>query len=626
MASLLQVEHLTKSFDDRILFSDITFGINEGDKIGLIAKNGMGKTTLLRCLAGLESADSGSIVERNGLRMCLLEQMPQLDESATVLHACMQGAGDVVKAVNDYEIALKSGDAVRIADTTAAMDAVGAWDYEDRLRQLLSQLGVGDMFALIGTLSGGQRKRVAIARAILQQPQLLLLDEPSNHLDIESIEWLEGYLSRAKIAFLMVTHDRYLLDRVCTKIFEIDRTNVYEYAGNYDNYLRRRQERIDAMSAELAKVKNLLRKEQEWMNRQPQARAGKAKYRIDNYYDLRQRAAVDLRERNVSLQVKSSYIGSKIFEANGISKRFGDKVVLDDFNYIFSRYEKVGIIGHNGVGKSTFIKMLLGEVMADSGSWDIGQTVNFGYYSQQGISFRPDKKVIDVISEIADDIILNEGQQRLSPSQFLQQFLFTPADQQKLVAKLSGGEKSRLYLASILIRQPNFLVLDEPTNNLDIVTLGVLEQYLADFKGCAIIVSHDRFFLDSVVDHLFVFEGDGVVKDFPGNYSDYREMRKAEAVAAEKAAKELETKRKQKTPEPKAPSTRPAKLSFKERKEMETLESELESLNAEKAALEAKFNSGETLPDILALSARYEEVKLLLDDKELRWLELSEKA
>lgn len=627
MASFLQIENLTKSYGDRLLFADVTFGINEGDKIGLIAKNGMGKTTLLRCIAGQESVDSGTVTFTSGLRMGFLEQSPQLDENLTVTEACLQADSAVTQAIRTYEEALASGDDTRIAAASEAMDAANAWDYEDRLRQMLSQLGITDLNKPVGQLSGGQRKRVALAKVILEEPQLVLLDEPTNHLDIESIEWLESFLQRSRVALLMVTHDRYFLDRVCTRIIEIDRSQIFSYEGNYDNYLRRRRERIEAMTAELAKVKNTLRREQEWMNRQPQARAGKAKFRIDNFYDLKQRAAIDLRQRNVSLNVKSSYIGSKIFEASHVSKRFGDKIILDDFNYIFSRYEKVGIIGHNGVGKSTFIKMLLGEVATDSGTWDIGTTVRFGYYRQDGMHFSPDKKVIEAITDVADDIVLNGGELRLNPSQFLQQFLFTPADQQKLIAKLSGGERSRLYLASVLLGSPNFLILDEPTNDLDIVTLGILEEYLTDFEGCVIVVSHDRYFLDNIVDHLFVLPGDGSVKDFPGNYSDYRQWQQQQD--AEKKAQEAERAAKRTDnadTKPQSTRERPAKLTFKERKEFEQLEAELEALNAEKDALDALFNSGETIADIAEKSQRYTELTALIDEKEMRWLELSEKA
>lgn len=591
MISYLQIENLTKSHGDRMIFADVTFGINQGDKIALIAKNGTGKTTLLRCLAGTESADSGKITPRSGLKTGILEQTPQLPDEMTV------------------------------------EDFVGN---DDKLRRLLTQMEVFVTPQLIGNLSGGQRKRLALAKVIASEPDLLILDEPTNHLDIPTIEWLENYLTRSKVTLLMVTHDRYFLDRVCDKIIEIDRTSLYVYEGNYANYLRRRRERIDGMSAELAKVKNTLRKEQEWMNRQPQARAGKAQYRIDAFHDLKKRSQIDLRERNVNLSVKSSYIGSKIFEASHVSKSFGDKCVLRDFNYIFSRYEKVGIVGRNGAGKSTFIKMLQGLVQPDSGHFDVGETVRFGYYSQEGINFDENKRVIDAITDLAEEIVVNDGV-HYSPMQFLQHFLFTPVDQQKYISKLSGGERSRLHLASVLMRSPNFLILDEPTNDLDIVTLGILEEYLAEFKGCVIVISHDRFFLDSIADHLFVFEGDGVVKDFPGNYTEYRqwrdnrdredkEARAAQANAAKVPATESDAPRVSRGGLERAP-----KLTFKERKELESLTTEIDALTAEKAELEAIFNSGAEIPDIAEKSARYTEVSNLLDEKEMRWLELSEK-
>lgn len=624
MASYLQIENLTKSYGDRMLFADITFGINEGDKIGLIAKNGMGKTTLLRCIAGTESADSGSVIFRNDLKVGFLEQTPHLDNNLSVLQTCIGDSGPIIIAIESYEAALQSGDINKIAHATELMDASQAWDYEDRLKQMLSQLGIPDFSMPVSVLSGGQKKRVALAKIILENPDLLILDEPTNHLDISSIEWLESYLSQSKMTILMVTHDRYFLDRICSKIIELDHEQAFFYDGNYDNYLRRRSERIEAMTAELAKVKNTLRREQEWMNRQPQARAGKAKFRIDAFYDLKKRAAIDLRERNVNLSVKSSYIGSKIFEASHISKRYGDKIILNDFNYVFSRYEKLGIIGTNGVGKSTFIKMLQGLVPSDSGKWDVGETVKFGYYSQDGISFDPAKKVIDAITEIAENVVMDDGSQHLSPSQFLQHFLFSPADQQKHIAKLSGGERCRLHLAAVLMRSPNFLILDEPTNDLDIITLGLLEEYLSDFKGCAIIISHDRYFLDNIVDHLFVLEGNGVVKDFPGNYSDYRKWQQDMATQnANEKAKITEKTKKNGTGKDKA--DRPAKLSFKERKELEELTVEIDELSTEKAMLEAAFASGEQLTDIEAKSLRYNQLKDLLDIKELRWLELSEK-
>ncbi len=590
--SFLQVENLTKSYGDRLLFEDVTFGVYEGDKIGIIAKNGTGKSTLLKLIAGKESPDSGNIIFRNGLRVGILEQTPVFGTDMTVMDYCL----DVNHHIHEED----------------------AQNYVDRTRQLLSQLDINDTGARIDTLSGGQAKRVAMAKVILSEPDLIILDEPTNHLDIGVIEWLENWLTRSRVTLLMVTHDRYFLDRVTNKIIEIDRQQIFTYDGNYDYYLRRRQERIDALTSELAKVKNTLRKEQEWMRRQPQARAGKAKYRIDAFYDLKSRSRVNLAESNVELNVKSSYIGSKIFEAEGVSKRYGDKVILDDFTYTFSRYEKLGIIGHNGVGKSTFIKMLQGIVPVDSGAWNVGETVKFGYYSQEGISFDENKRVIDAITEIADDIVVN-GDVRYSPMQFLTHFLFSPADQQKYIHTLSGGERARLHLASVLMRSPNFLILDEPTNDLDIVTLGILEDYLRGFKGCLIVVSHDRFFLDSIVDHLFVLEGEGVIKDFPGNYTEYREYADAQRKLSEPQKASQPTGEKPRRPR------ESNKMTFKERKEFEALTEEIDALNAEKSELEAIFNSGEVVNDIAEKSARYEEVKALLDEKELRWLELSEK-
>lgn len=626
MATLLQIENLTKSYGDRMLFADATFGIDEGDKVGIIARNGMGKTTMLRCIAGLEPFDSGSVTPTSALRMAYLEQSPDMPSEMNAIQWCLDIDSPVTNAVREYEAAMASVDHERVAAASEHMDNLAAWDYHDRLRQTLGRLGISEFEKPLGQLSGGQRKRVALARVVMCDPQLLLLDEPTNHLDIESIEWLEQFLQRSKIALLLVTHDREFLDRVCSRIIEIDRSTTYIYEGNYANYERRRAERIDAMTAELAKVRNTLRKEQEWMNRQPQARAGKARFRIDNFYNLKEKAAVDLRQRDVALNVKAGYIGSKIFEATHICKRFGDHTILDDFSYVFSRYEKVGIIGHNGVGKSTFIKMLLGEIESDSGKWDIGTTVRFGYYRQDGISFNEGKRVVDVITEVADDIVLNGGEIRVNPLQFLQYFLFSPADQQKLVGKLSGGERARLYLASVLLSQPNFLVLDEPTNDLDIATLGILEQYLADFGGCLIVVSHDRRFLDNVVDHLFVLPGDGSVKDFPGTYTEFRawqarqeaERTAAEAVAQERKAACAEAKPRR--------SSRPERLTFKEKKEFEALEEELKSLNDELSALESLFQSGSPIEDIAEKSARYEELKSIIDEKEMRWLELSEKA
>ncbi len=585
----LSIENLSKSYGDRLLFADIAFGVDEGEKIGIVARNGTGKSTLLRILAGEESPDDGRVVYRRDLRVGYLPQEPVFAPGITVGEAAVEN----------------------LDQDNHPTDA-------DAMQRLLTSLGLPDPSMRVDKLSGGQRKKLAIARAVIGDPELLILDEPTNHLDISTIEWLEGYLKRSRVAILMVTHDRYFLDRVCNKIIELDNRQAYVVEGNYAMYLRRRAERIEAMTAELAKVKNTLRREQEWMNRQPQARAGKAKFRIDSFHELKARSHVDLRERNIVLDASSSRIGSKIFEAEGVCKRFGDKVILDDFTYTFARGEKIGLVGENGVGKSTFIKMLQGIEPFDSGRWDIGETVRFGYYSQDGISFDENKKVIDAVTEIADDIELGEGRS-IAPMQYLQRFLFSVPDQQKYIHTLSGGERCRLHLATVLMRQPNFLILDEPTNDLDIITLGILEEYLAEFKGCVLVVSHDRYFLDNIADHIFVMEGGGVVKDFPGNYSEYR------AFVAQQA-REKEAPKKAEAAKPRR-QERPERMTFKERREFEAIGSEIAALEEEKEALEAFFNSGESAApeEFEAKSRRYNEVKELIDEKELRWLELSEK-
>ncbi len=618
MANVLNIENLTKSYGDRLLFGDLTFGVEQGDKIGIVARNGTGKTTLLRILAGVEDADSGNVVFRNDLRVGYLPQEPTFN-GATVYEAALDNDCDPrAAAVLEYRHALATGDEELTHKAFSKMEKLGAWDYEDRLRQLLTRLEFTDLDAPVAKLSGGQRKRLAITRLVMAEPDFLILDEPTNHLDIATIEWLEGYLKRSKATLMMVTHDRYFLDRVCNKIIELDDCNAYIVDGNFDMYLRRRSERIEAMAAEVARARNTLRKEQEWMSRQPQARAGKAKFRIDNFYDLKERAQRRHVEKDVRLENGSSRIGSKIFEAEGVCKRFGDKVILDDFTYTFARGEKLGIVGVNGVGKSTFIKLLQGIVPLDSGRWELGETLRFGYYSQDGIQFNRDKKVVDAITKLAEDIELKEGI-HLSPMQYLQRFLFSPADQQKYIHTLSGGERCRLHLATVLMRRPNFLILDEPTNDLDIVTLGILEEYLADFAGCVIVISHDRYFLDNIVDHLFVMEGNGVIRDFPGNYSDYRAYLDSQPAQQKPAAEEKKDTR--------VRAERPAKMSFKERKEFEALEAEIAALNKEKAELEELFASGADIAgdEFNRLSQRYSELGPLLDEKEMRWLELSEK-
>ena len=593
MISYLQIEKLTKSFGDRLLFEDVTLGVFQGDKIGIVARNGAGKTTFLNIIAGREDYDSGNVVFRNGIRVGYLEQNPPIPSEMTALEYASADISDS-----------EEGNGVDLA------------------RQMLTQFNILDLDLPMERMSGGQLKRVALARVLLSKPDMLILDEPTNHLDIDMIEWLETYLTRQKTTLLMVTHDRYFLDKICSRIIEIDRQGVYSYEGNYDYYLAKRQERMEALGAELSRVKNLLRTELEWMRRQPQARGSKAKYRIDNFHDLEKRSRVNLSTKDVALNVKSTYIGSKIFEAKDVCKAFGDKKILDHWSYNFARYEKVGIVGDNGVGKSTFIKLLLGELQPDSGGFDIGETVRWGYYSQEGLTgFDEKKKVIDAVREIAEDVRIDD-KTRLSASQFLSQFLFTPETQQKYIYKLSGGERRRLYLATVLMRSPNFLILDEPTNDLDIMTLSVLEDYLVKFKGCVIVVSHDRFFLDRIVDHLFVFKGDGVVRDFPGDYSTYRHcvaQEEKERRQAEKTVKAPEQKQSRRQNEPKR------KLSFKERKEMEELTALTESLEAERKDLEAQLSSG-TLgnEEIVAVGKRLAEVVETLDESEMRLLELME--
>ncbi|MCH5220582.1 MAG: ABC-F family ATP-binding cassette domain-containing protein [Muribaculaceae bacterium] len=583
---ILQTENLTKSYGDRMLFADVTFTINEGDKVGLIAKNGMGKSTMLKILGGQEDYDSGKIVTRSNLKVSVLEQTPDFAEYET--------PRDFIETFTKDE------------------------EIKSDLIKFITRIGEGlNLDEKFVNLSGGQKKRVAIAETLALKPDLLILDEPTNHLDIKTIEWLEGFLSKARVSLLLVTHDRYFLDRICNRIIEIDRQRIFSYTGNYSRYLEERRHRIEVMGAELSKVKNILRKEQDWMSRQPQARAGKAKYRIDRYYDLKERSRVNINEKNVAINAKSTYVGNKIFHAHSVTKRFGDKCVLKDFSYDFARYDKIGIVGENGVGKSTFIKMLQGLVEPDSGFFEVGETVRFGYYSQDRCVFNPEKTVFDAVSDIADEIEL--GDQKLNAMQYLQHFLFSPKDQQKYISTLSGGELSRLYLATVLMRRPNFLVLDEPTNDLDIVTLGILEEYLTDFKGCAIIISHDRYFLDNIVEHIFVMTGDGGIKDFPGTYTDYLEY-------CRETEENRETPSREKTDSRKPRTEKAPRLTFNEKREFETLTGEIESLTKEKKQLEELFNSGQAIADIEKHALRFSEIKDLLDEKEMRWLELSEKA
>ena len=618
MTPYLQVENLTKSFGDLVLFNGISFGIAEGQRIGLIAKNGSGKTTLLNILAGKEGYDEGKITFRRDLRVGYLEQSPKYPEELTVLEACFYHGNSTVELIKEYERCMETPDNPGMDELLVRMEHEKAWDYERRAKQILSQLKIRDFSQKIGHLSGGQLKRVALANILITEPDLLILDEPTNHLDLDMTEWLEEYLNRGSLSLLMVTHDRYFLDRVCSEIIEIDNRQLYSYKGNYSYYLEKRQERIEATNAEIARANNLYRTELEWMRRMPQARGHKARYREEAFYELEKVAKQRTYDANVKLDVKASYIGSKIFEADHLCKRFGDLKILDDFSYIFARYEKMGIVGNNGTGKSTFIKILMGLEKPDSGTLDIGETVRFGYYSQEGLQFNEQMKVIDVITDIAEVIELGNGK-RLTASQFLQHFLFTPETQHSYVYKLSGGERRRLYLCTVLMRNPNFLVLDEPTNDLDIVTLQVLEEYLHNFKGCVIVVSHDRYFMDKVVDHLLVFKGQGDIRDFPGNYSDYRDWKLAKAEHEKEAAKPKE----EKTQRVRLNDKR--RMTFKERKEFEQLEKEIAALEEEKKQIEEALCSGTLSVD--ELTEKSKRLPLLndeLDEKTMRWLELSE--
>lgn len=618
MTPYLQVENLTKSFGDLVLFNGISFGIAEGQRIGLIAKNGSGKTTLLNILAGKEGYDEGKITFRRYLRVGYLEQSPKYPEELTVLEACFYHGNSTVELIKEYERCMETPGNPGMDELLVRMEHEKAWDYERRAKQILSQLKIRDFSQKIGHLSGGQLKRVALANILITEPDLLILDEPTNHLDLDMTEWLEEYLNRGSLSLLMVTHDRYFLDRVCSEIIEIDNRQLYSYKGNYSYYLEKRQERIEATNAEIARANNLYRTELEWMRRMPQARGHKARYREEAFYELEKVAKQRTYDANVKLDVKASYIGSKIFESDHLCKHFGDLKILDDFSYIFARYEKMGIVGNNGTGKSTFIKILMGLEKPDSGTLDIGETVRFGYYSQEGLQFNEQMKVIDVITDIAEVIELGNGK-RLTASQFLQHFLFTPETQHSYVYKLSGGERRRLYLCTVLMRNPNFLVLDEPTNDLDIVTLQVLEEYLQNFKGCVIVVSHDRYFMDKVVDHLLVFKGQGDIRDFPGNYSDYRDWKLAKAEHEKEAAKPKE----EKTQRVRLNDKR--RMTFKERKEFEQLEKEIAALEEEKKQIEEALCSGTLSVD--ELTEKSKRLPLLndeLDEKTMRWLELSE--
>ncbi len=627
MISYLQVENLTKSFGDNLLFENISFGISDNQRVALIAKNGTGKTTLLNIIAGNEDYQSGSISFKRDLRVGYLDQNPDFPKNLSVIDACLQSDNEAVRTIAAYEHCMLSENHTELDEILVQMDLHKAWDYETRIKQILGKLKIFNFEQLIGELSGGQLKRVALANVLISEPDLLILDEPTNHLDLEMVEWLEDFLKRSNMSLLMVTHDRYFLDRVCTSILEIDHQEMFQYNGNYSYYLEKRQERIENWTAESERTVNLYKKELEWMRRQPQARAHKAKSRQESFYEIEERAKQRRNNDKVQLDVKASYLGSKIFEAKYVSKAYGDLKILDNFYYNFARYEKMGIVGKNGTGKSTFLKMLLGEVKPDSGSFDVGETVVFGYYSQDGLAFDEQMKVIDVVRDIAEEVNLGNGK-KMSASQFLQHFLFAPETQFNYVYKLSGGEKRRLHLCTVLMRNPNFLVLDEPTNDLDIVTLNILEDYLQSFKGCVIVVSHDRYFMDKVVDHLMVFKGNAELKDFPGNYTDYREwnelMEEQEKEIRSQESKNKSQEAKDKTTENK-PKPEKKKLSYKEQKEFEALEAEIPQLEQQKVNIENQLASGTLSSDeIIKASQLHGELNNLIDEKTMRWLELSE--
>lgn len=628
----LQVENLTKSFGERALFQGISFGIDQSQRIALVAQNGAGKTTLLNILVGNEVPDDGTITFRKDLRVGFLSQEPKSPIGVTVLEACFLSDNDVVKTIAEYErlLALHEKDNERYADDFQAvltdMDRLNAWDYETRIKQILGKLAIHDFDKPVEQLSGGQQKRLALANVLITEPDLLLLDEPTNHLDLEMVEWLEDFLNQSKMTLLMVTHDRYFLDRVCSDILEIDQQQLFHYKGNYTYYLEQREMRIDNFNAETARAKNLYRKELDWMRRQPQARGTKAQSRIDAFYEIEERAKRRIEEKQLSLGVKSSYLGSKIFEAQYVSKAFDGQVILNNFYYNFSRYEKLGITGKNGTGKSVFLKMLLGKIPPDSGRFDIGETVVFAYYSQSGLNFDDSMKVIDAVRAIAEEVDLGGGR-KMTASQFLTHFLFPPQKQYDFIANLSGGEKRRLYLCTVLMRNPNFLVLDEPTNDLDIASLNVLEDYLITFKGCVIVVSHDRFFMDKVVDHLLVFKGNGDIQDFPGNYTDYRQW--AQLKDSEESEKKLKTQNptnNQALKSERKSDNDKRKLTFKKKRELEQLELEIAELEAEQKTLETVFSSGETMDgeQLDAATKRFAEITTLLDEKTVRWLFLSD--
>lgn len=626
MSPLLDVQHLTKRIGELLLFEDISFSVAEGQHVGLIARNGAGKSTLLNIITGHEDYDGGEVVFRRDVQVGYLEQTPHFDPNATALEACLSRKERRFSLVADYERCLQQPGNPGLDLLMEEMERLNAWNLEQEVKRVLTKLDIMDYDRPVSQLSGGQLKRVALANVLLSQPDLFILDEPTNHLDLEMIEWLEGELKHNRKGLLMVTHDRYFLDRVCSVILELDDQQIYTYKGNYEYYLEKREERLENMNAALAKANNLYRKELDWMRRMPCARGTKARYRKDAFYELQDIVKKRIAERSMRLEMKGTYIGSKIFEAQYVSKVFDTstgekKVILKDFNYIFSRYEKLGIVGGNGTGKSTFIKLLLGLLKPDSGRFVVGETVRFGYYSQEGMAFDQKMKVIDAVRRIAETVDLGGGR-RLTAMQFLNHFLFTPARQQDYIYKLSGGERRRLYLCTVLMQNPNFLILDEPTNDLDIPTLQVLEEYLTDFKGCVLVVSHDRYFMDRIVDHLLVFKGQGEIDDFPGNYSQYREWESLQEAIQEPAPK---PQRPTEKPERHSQQDRPRKMTFKEKNEFAALEKEIAEMEATKSRMEADMSSGTMSGvEIAEASRKFSQLVKELDEKSTRWLELSE--
>lgn len=614
---LLQAENLSKSYNEKWLFQSLSFGIHKGQKIALIARNGAGKTTLLRIIAGMEVTDTGAVVMRNDLTIGFLDQNPVFSEGATVMEAIFESDNPDMRTVKAYEEALAAGNKDSITEISDVMTRRNLWDYEATVKQILSELHLNNFEQAVATMSGGQRKRLALASVLISRPELIILDEPTNHLDLDMIVWLERFLERSNCTLLMVTHDRYFLDRVCNDIIEIDDGKLFRYKGNYGYFLEKRNERLDNQNTVTEKARNLFRKELDWMRQTPQARTTKSKSRIDSFYEVKEIASSRRIEKNVKLDMKSIRLGKKIMEINYISKSYGALQLLENFTYIFKPGEKIGIVGRNGCGKTTLLDILTGRIAPDKGTIDIGETVSMGYYTQEGIAFNEEQRVSDIIKEIADVVVMSNGN-KISSSEFLRQFLFTNEMQFTPVSKLSGGEKRRLYLMTVLMRNPNFLVLDEPTNDLDILTLNVLEDYLINYRGCVLMVSHDRYFTDKIADHLFVFEGDTVVKDFPGNYSQYLAWKERQAAAEKKQAPQKEKPVREKTAQE---ATK--KLTYKEQKEFDTLSREIEALETEKQQLEqALYSENPKHEEVMSASARLGEIIRLLDEKSDRWLEL----